>query len=577
MDRRKFITNMLAFSPTALLLSTKPVTLLLGSRPSNLMASQPNSLGEVPYVIFEDDFDSDSDGPAALCMLLELEAAGECKIIACGTSETQEYATASMEATLHYYGRGDIPLGSFRDDLRPIDPDSTRLYDEPLFAPYIAADEFNYGHTRRHFRDYPDAVEVYVNALSALPEGARAKLITGGGQTNLAELLKDHPDVVRQRVSELHFMGGMNNPDDPEEKWQMDSNLSNTDPFSTKFVAENWPSEIPMYIADTYLGLQVPFMRPAIQAQLSDLNPAKRIHLLYRLWWDRPHGNALDLMSVITAVRGFTNLNGVDLIKQRGTLEVHPTTGRHRFISSSDGTHTILRRNRDRETSNKLADYIDDILLLRGGDAGDGVFRDEFVAPRGDASETLQGRRSWTKAGAADSDTLIDASDASNLYNEKARYVQFNGNADTAPYNVQVKDFGSKDVRVRSRVMVTQAGGYVGLCVRSDAGENALGLNLRIQPGSRGLRLYNNDMPLDLVRTLDPAHDFAINTWYTIDLQVIGDKLVGRLCSDYNGRTLLEQVELTLPVINDRHWAGLIARDKGERASWFQKGIQYSK
>lgn len=37
-----------------------------------------------PYVIFEDDFDSDSDGPAALCMLLELEAAGECKIIACG-------------------------------------------------------------------------------------------------------------------------------------------------------------------------------------------------------------------------------------------------------------------------------------------------------------------------------------------------------------------------------------------------------------------------------------------------------------------------------------------------------------
>jgi inosine-uridine nucleoside N-ribohydrolase len=574
MDRRKFIANMLASSPAALILSTKPVNLLFGARPSNLLVSMSRSEEEVPYVIFEDDFDSDSDGPAALCMLLELEAAGECKILACGTSETQEYATATMEANLHYFGRGDIPLGSFRDDLRPIDPDSTKLYDEPLFSQYMAADEFNYGHTRRHFRDYPDAVEVYVNALNALPEGARAKLIIGGGQTNLAELLKDHPDVVRQRVSELHFMGGMNNPDDPEEKWQMDSNLSNTDPFSTKYVAENWPSEIPMYVADTFLGLRVPFMRPAIRAQLSDLHPAKRIHLLYRLGWELPHGNALDLMSVITAVRGFINLNGVDIIKQRGTLEVHPTTGLHRFISSPGGPHIILRRNTDNETSNRLADYIDDILLLSGGDAGDGVFRDEFLAERGnDKSETLQTRRGWTKAGAADSDTLIDASDASNLYSKKARYVQFNGNSDTAPYNVQVKDFGSKDVRVRARVMVTQAGGYVGLCVRSDTGDNALGLNMRLQPGSRGLRLYNNDMPLDQVRTLDPAHDFAINTWYTIDLQVTGDKLVGRLCSDYNGRTLLEQVELTLPGIDDRRWAGLIARDTGERASWFQKGV----
>jgi len=68
------------------------------------------------YVIFEDDFDSDSDGPLALCMLLELEAAGECKIIACGTCELHEDSTAAMAATLNYFGRGDIPLGSYRDD-----------------------------------------------------------------------------------------------------------------------------------------------------------------------------------------------------------------------------------------------------------------------------------------------------------------------------------------------------------------------------------------------------------------------------------------------------------------------------
>jgi len=306
----------------------------------------------VPYVIFEDDFDSDSDGPAALCMLLELEAAGECRIIACGTSELHEDSTSTMAATLHYFGRGDIPLGSYRDDLWPYDPAATQLYDESLFCQYMAADTFNYGHTRRHRRDYPDAIEVYAKALNALPPGTKAKIIIAGGQTNLRTFLEQHPQLVRDRVSELHFMGCMINPDDPETKWQMDSNVSNTDALASKYVAENWPHDIPFYIADTYLGLQVPFCRPALRAQLSDLHPANRIHLLFRLGWNVPHGNALDLMSVITAVRGFTNLNCVDIIQVRGTLEINDISGtsdyrKHRFISSTNGPHTLLRRVRD--------------------------------------------------------------------------------------------------------------------------------------------------------------------------------------------------------------------------------------
>src|SRR6056297_1907020 len=260
----------------------KPLLLLTLLALTGAIWLTPCLCGETPYVIFEDDFDSDSDGPAALCMLLEFEAAGECKIIACGTSELHEDSTATLAATLHNFGRGDIPLGSYRDDLRPYDPDKTQLDDDSLFCETIAADEFNYGHTRRHRRDFPDAVEVYAKALNSLPTGAKAKLIIGGGQMNLAELLKEHPELVRQRVSELHVMGGMIHPDDSEKKWQRDSNFSNTAPFQTKQVAETWPREIPMLIADTYLGLGVPFCRPALRAKLSDLHPAKRIHLLYR-------------------------------------------------------------------------------------------------------------------------------------------------------------------------------------------------------------------------------------------------------------------------------------------------------
>jgi inosine-uridine nucleoside N-ribohydrolase len=538
----------------------------------------PCSAGEMPFVIFEDDFDSDSDGPMALCLLLELEAAGECKIIACGTSELHEDSTSTMAATLHYFGRGDVPLGSYRDDLWPYDPDKTQLYDPSLFCETMAADGFNYGHTRRHRRDYPDAVEVYVKALNALPDGAKAKIIVAGGQTNLRTFLEQHPQLVRDRVSELHFMGGMIHPDDPEEKWQMDSNVSNTDALASKYVAENWPHDIPFYIADTYLGLQVPFCRPALRTQLSDLHPAKRIHLLYRLGWDVPHGNALDLMSVIAAVRGFTNLNSVDLILQRGTLEVNGQPGKdwgkHRFISSPDGPHTLLRRPLDSDTANKLADYIDDILLLSGGDAGDGVFRDEFVAERGsNKSETLQTRRGWIKAGAADSSTLIDASGP--LHDEKARYVQFNGNSGTSPFNVQVKDFGSNDIRVRARVLVTQSGGYIGLCVRSDAADNARGLNLRIQPGRPGLRLYENDTPIaGQRRTIGTATAWALNGWYVIELEVQGTVLVGRLYDDYTEAKVLEEVQATLVSVAQRTFAGLIAHDTLERADWFQSGVR---
>ncbi len=572
-DRREFVTALLAFPPIAL---------LLGAGPAVLLPSSPRPAKEGAYVIFEDDFDSDSDGPAALCMLLELEAAGECKIIACGTSELHEDSTSTMAATLHYFGRGDIPLGSYRDDLWHYDPATTQLYDESLFCQYMAADTFNYGHTRRHRREYPDAIEVYAKALNALPPGAKARIIIAGGQTNLRTFLEQHPQLVRDRVSELHFMGGRCNPNEPETQWQRDSNISNTDPFAVKYIVENWPTGIPVYIVDSYLGYGVHSCRTDLREKLSDLHPAKRIFLLHRQPIDRPVAAALDLMSVITAVRGFTNINGADITKVRGTLEINDDSissyyGYHRFISSPDGPHTLLRRVRDTETAEKLADYIDDILLLRGGDAGDGVFRDDFVVPVTVPSETLQ-RRGWTKAGAANSDTLIETGEYqqySDRYFEASQYVQFNGNSSTAPYNVQVKDFGSKDLRVRARVMVTQPDGYVGLCVRSDGGgADALGLNLRIQPGSRGLRLYNNDSPMAQTRTLEPAHEFAVNTWYTLDLQVKGDLLIGRLCWDYNGQTLFEQVEAKLPGIDDRRWAGLIARDKGERASWFQKGVR---
>jgi hypothetical protein len=56
----------------------------------------------------------------------------------------------------------------------------------------------------------------------------------------------------------------------------------------------------------------------------------------------------------------------------------------------------------------------------------------------------------------------------------------------------------------------------------------------------------------------------------------VGDRLIGRLYNDYDNRKLLEQVEFTLYSIDDHLHAGMIARDKGDRADWFQTGVRAS-
>lgn len=184
-------------------------------------------------------------------------------------------------------------------------------------------------------------------------------------------------------------------------------------------------------------------------------------------------------------------------------------------------------------------------------------------------SETLQHRHGWIKAGAADSNTVIETGEYrrySDRYYAESQFVQFNGNTSTAPYNVQVKDFGSKNLRVRARVMVPHPEGYIGLCVRSDAGKEAQGLNLRIRAGSPGLQLFLNDSPLAQTRSHGPATPFALDNWFTLDLEVDGLRLAGRLYDDQDGRTLLEQVEFALPANAGHSHAGILARDKGERA-----------
>jgi hypothetical protein len=262
---------------------------------------------------------------------------------------------------------------------------------------------------------------------------------------------------------------------------------------------------------------------------------------------------------------------------RRGRLEVNgqpdsPDYGRHRFIGSPDGPHYLMRRLQDPATAKKLADYLDAILLLRDGDAGDGVFRDEFTATRGkDAIETLQTRRGWIKAGHPASDTLIDGSDPAH-YSEKAQFVQFTGNTRSAPYTVQLREVGPGDIRLRARVMVTHQDGFIGLCLRAEA--DPMGIQLRVQPNGPGLRLYQNTAALPQTRTHGQPTAFTTRTWFTIELQSQGDRFIGSLYDDSNNAVLLEQVECTLPDNAKRQHAGLIARGNGERADWFQSGLR---
>ncbi|MDO4453530.1 MAG: nucleoside hydrolase [Eubacteriales bacterium] len=161
---------------------------------------------ETANIIYDTDIADDVDDAGGLAMLHAYADAGKANLLAVVSDSSCIYGVSCAEAINTYYGRPDIPLGTYKGD-SVVTPESY-TYCKPVTMKYQT--------TLRDGNDARDAVDVYREVLAAQPDGS-VTIISVGFLTNLTELLNSQPDeysdlngveLVRQKVKLVSCMGG---------------------------------------------------------------------------------------------------------------------------------------------------------------------------------------------------------------------------------------------------------------------------------------------------------------------------------------------------------------------------------
>ena len=168
----------------------------------------PHSPIPVPRIIFDTDMITDFDDVGALACLHALADAGECEILATISSTRGNASVGAIEVINHYYGRGDLPVGSpkgmgvmgdragAKEKVCPSAPLGEKRGNDGGHYKYrkLLAD---YPGWYRHADadDAPDANETYRRVLAAQPDKS-VVICSVGFTTNMRRLLETKPDAI---------------------------------------------------------------------------------------------------------------------------------------------------------------------------------------------------------------------------------------------------------------------------------------------------------------------------------------------------------------------------------------------
>lgn len=192
--------------------------------------SPPAGIRAAPVkLILDTDMSGDADDAGTLALLHALADRGECELLATvvNRKDKTNASAAAVDAINTWYGRPGIPIGT--DKVGPTDLQRTSTYTEGVrdSAPNdIGPDD-----------RAPDAWAVYRRALAAQPDGS-VTICSVGAFSNLAELLRREPDLVRVKVKQLVVMGG-----DFSGSTRPETNVR-THREAARVVAESWPGEV---------------------------------------------------------------------------------------------------------------------------------------------------------------------------------------------------------------------------------------------------------------------------------------------------------------------------------------------
>jgi len=241
----------------------------------NLCADAPS---KPVKAIFDSEMSSDCDGAGALAVLNHLADCGEAEILACVADavEPEHAIAATISAINTYYGRPQIPIGTYQSQrVRPGKSKfTTQIRDE--FPHSAFADD-----------QQPRAVDVYRKALADAPDGS-VTIISLGFLVNLRDLLESTPDaasplpgveLARQKVKRLVVVGGRFKPQDWNSKTP-EYNFGGGEAASapnTQYVVEHWPTEI------LFSGMEIGqgIATGPVLASAPPENPLRRIYELF--------------------------------------------------------------------------------------------------------------------------------------------------------------------------------------------------------------------------------------------------------------------------------------------------------
>jgi len=220
--------------------------------------SKPETRNQKPVkIIFDTDMLTDFDDVGALACLHALADAGECEILATISSTRGNASVGAVEVINHYYGRGDLPVGSPKG-MGVIGAHAGAKVKVDPKAPLGGRTGGDGGHYkyRKLLADYPgwyryadsddapDANETYRRVLAAQPDKS-VVICSVGFITNMRRLLETKPDaispldgkaLVAKKVKKWVAMA-CRYPDGKEYNSMWDHE-------SSRIAFENWPTPI---------------------------------------------------------------------------------------------------------------------------------------------------------------------------------------------------------------------------------------------------------------------------------------------------------------------------------------------
>lgn len=180
-------------------------------------------------LILDTDMSGDCDDVGALALLHALADRGECELLATivNRADLTNASAAATDAINTWYGRPDIPIGT--DKIGPTALQRTSPYTIALrdgFPNDIGPDD-----------SALNAIDVYRRVMAEQPDHS-VTICSVGAFSNLAELWRSEPELVREKVQRLVVMGG-----EFPQSTKPETNIA-THVAAARVVADQWPGEI---------------------------------------------------------------------------------------------------------------------------------------------------------------------------------------------------------------------------------------------------------------------------------------------------------------------------------------------